>query len=74
MAGTECVVYLDDDNVFHPTHLCSLTDLLRAEPTAQAAHSWRRLLTHDGGGNRSLAAGTTPGAAIPPNVPGPTST
>ncbi|WKX69368.1 glycosyltransferase family 2 protein [Streptomyces sp. XD-27] len=48
MADAEYVAHLDDDNVFHPTHLRSLVDLLRANPAAQVAHSWRRLLTQEG--------------------------
>ncbi|MFF4948569.1 glycosyltransferase family A protein [Streptomyces chattanoogensis] len=48
MADTEYVAHLDDDNVYHPTHLRSLVDLLEADPAAQVAHSWRRLLTEDG--------------------------
>lgn len=40
--------HLDDDNVFHPEHLSSLVAALEAEDGAEAAHSWRRLLTADG--------------------------
>ncbi|UGY93309.1 glycosyltransferase family A protein [Streptomyces gobiensis] len=48
MADAEYVAHLDDDNVFHPTHLRSLMDVLWTNPAAQAAHSWRRLLTREG--------------------------
>ncbi len=48
MADAPYVAHLDDDNVFHPAHLSSLVDLLRDDPSAQVAHSWRRLLTEDG--------------------------
>ncbi|WP_428964852.1 glycosyltransferase family 2 protein [Micromonospora fluostatini] len=48
LASGEYVAQLDDDNAYHPEHLRSLVDALAAEPGAQVAHSWRRLLTEDG--------------------------
>jgi glycosyltransferase involved in cell wall biosynthesis len=42
------VAHLDDDNVFQPEHLSSLVATLEAVDGAEAAHSWRRLLTADG--------------------------
>ncbi|MEU1228951.1 glycosyltransferase family A protein [Streptomyces sp. NPDC005828] len=48
LADTPYVAHLDDDNAYAPDHLRSLVDLLERTPGAEVAHSWRRLLTHDG--------------------------
>jgi dTDP-4-amino-4,6-dideoxygalactose transaminase len=41
------IAFLDDDNVWEPDHLTSLTQLM-AETHALAVHSWRRLVTPQG--------------------------
>lgn len=47
-ASGNFIAHLDDDNVYQPGHLASLTLALRRTPGADVAHSWRRLLWPDG--------------------------
>jgi glycosyltransferase involved in cell wall biosynthesis len=44
----EFIAHLDDDNTWDPGHLSSLVAGLRANPAAELAHGWRRLLYDDG--------------------------
>ncbi|MET7338499.1 glycosyltransferase [Nonomuraea sp. NPDC005650] len=48
LAGGEFVAQLDDDNAYDPEHLSSLVTLLRDNPAAEVAHSWRRLVDKNG--------------------------
>jgi hypothetical protein len=42
------IAHLDDDNSWDVDHLSTLVTALEADPEAEVAHSWRRLLNDDG--------------------------
>lgn len=44
----DLIAHLDDDNTWDTGHLSSLAAALEANPTAEMAHGWRRLLNDDG--------------------------
>ncbi|MFG2006132.1 glycosyltransferase family 2 protein [Spirillospora sp. NPDC048911] len=48
LGSGEFIAQLDDDNTYEPDHLASLVAVLRDNPDAGAAFSWRRLWNADG--------------------------
>jgi GT2 family glycosyltransferase len=58
------IAHLDDDNTWDADHLSSLVAALRADPEAEMAHSWRRVLNDDGSPFR-IPAGMDPWADDP---------
>jgi hypothetical protein len=48
LGTSEFIAHLDDDNTYEPDHLATLVAVLRKNPDAGAAYSWRRVWNPDG--------------------------